>query len=71
MSTTIDRYRVAHPGKTVIAVSHADPIKAAAATALGVPLDLFQRIDISPCSMTVIAYTQEGPFVHCVNRTVS
>jgi probable phosphoglycerate mutase len=68
MSTTVDRYRAAHPGKTVIAVSHADPIKAAAATALGVPLDLFQRIDISPCSMTVIAYTHEGPFVHCVNR---
>ena len=39
--------------RTVVAVSHADPIKAAAATALGVPLDLFQRIDISPCSMTV------------------
>jgi probable phosphomutase (TIGR03848 family) len=71
MSTTVDRYRVAHPGKTVIAVSHADPIKAAASTALGVPLDLFQRIDISPCSMTVIAYTHEGPFVHCVNRVVA
>lgn len=68
MQTTVDRYRAAHPGATVVAVSHADPIKAAAATALGVPLDLFQRIDISPCSMTVIAYTNEGPFVHCVNR---
>jgi probable phosphoglycerate mutase len=71
MATTVDRYRAAHPGKTVIAVSHADPIKAAASTALGVPLDLFQRIDISPCSMTVIAYTHEGPFVHCVNRVAS
>ncbi|MEY2417514.1 MAG: hypothetical protein QOG90_194 [Actinomycetota bacterium] len=71
MSSTIDRFRGAHPGKTVIAVSHADPIKAAAATALGVPLDLFQRIDISPCSMTIIAYTHEGPFVHCVNRVVT
>jgi probable phosphoglycerate mutase len=71
MSSTVDRFRAAHPGKTVIAVSHADPIKAAAATALGVPLDLFQRIDISPCSMTVIAYTHEGPFVHCVNRVVA
>ena len=71
MQSTIDRYRATHPGGTVVAVSHADPIKAAAATALGVPLDLFQRIDISPCSMTVIAYTNEGPFVHCVNRTTS
>jgi probable phosphoglycerate mutase len=71
MSSTVDRFRAAHPGKMVIAVSHADPIKAAAATALGVPLDLFQRIDISPCSMTVIAYSSEGPFVHCVNRVVN
>lgn len=71
MSTTVDRYRAAHPGGTVIAVSHADPIKAVAATALGVPLDLFQRIDVSPCSMTVIVYSHEGPFVHCVNRVTS
>lgn len=71
MSSTVDRYRAAHPGKTVIAVSHADPIKAMAATALGVPLDLFQRIDISPCSMTVVAFMADGPFVHCVNRVAS
>ena len=71
MSSTVDRFRAAHPGKTVIAVSHADPIKAVASTALGVPLDLFQRIDVSPCSMTVIAYTANGPFVHCVNRVAS
>lgn len=71
MSSTVDRYRALHPGKTVIAVSHADPIKAVAAVALGVPLDLFQRIDISPCSMTIISYMQEGPFVHCVNRVTS
>jgi probable phosphoglycerate mutase len=68
MSSTVDRYRAKHSGGTVVAVSHADPIKAAAAVALGVPLDLFQRIDISPCSMTVITYGSDGPFVHCVNR---
>lgn len=71
MSSTVDRFRALHPGKTVIAVSHADTIKAAASVALGVPLDLFQRIDVSPCSMTVISYGQEGPFVHCVNRVAS
>ena len=71
MTTTVDRYRAKHPGKTVIAVSHADPIKAMASVALGVPLDLFQRIDISPCSMTVIAFMADGPFVHCVNRVAS
>ena len=41
----------AHPGQTVVAVSHADPIKAAVALAIGTHLDLFQRIVISPCNL--------------------
>ena len=36
-----------HTGGVVVAVSHADPIKAAVAQALGTHLDLFQRIVIS------------------------
>lgn len=58
-----------HPGETVVAVSHADPIKAAAAHALGTHLDLFQRIVVSPCSVTAILYTQTGPVVLAVNST--
>ena len=50
-----------HPGGVVVAVSHADPIKAAVAHALGTHLDLFQRIVISPCSVTAIAYGDGGP----------
>ena len=33
-----------HSNQTIVCVSHADPIKAALAYALGTPLDLFQRI---------------------------
>ena len=51
----------------MVAVSHADPIKAAAAAALGTHLDLFQRIVISPCSVTAIAYGDGGPVVLTVN----
>jgi probable phosphomutase (TIGR03848 family) len=58
-----------HPGKTVVAVSHADPIKAAVASALGTHLDLFQRIVISPCSVTAIWYTSGGPVVLATNST--
>ncbi len=58
-----------HPGQTIVAVSHADPIKAAAAAALGTPLDLFQRILVSPCSITAIRYSTTGPFVLAVNST--
>ena len=52
-----------------MAVSHADPIKAAVAQAVGTPLDLFQRIVVSPCSVTVIAYGDHGPLVLAVNST--
>jgi probable phosphoglycerate mutase len=59
----------AHPGETVVAVSHADPIKAAVADALGSHLDLFQRITVSPCSVTAISYGALGPTVLAVNST--
>jgi probable phosphoglycerate mutase len=53
----------------VVAVSHADPIKAAVAHAMGTPLDLFQRIVVSPCSVSAILYGLEGPVVLAVNST--
>lgn len=65
----IDRLVGRHPGETVVAVSHADPIKAAVAQALGTHLDLFQRIVISPCSVTAVLYTDAGPVVLAVNST--
>ncbi len=56
-----------HPGETIVAVSHGDPIKAAVAHALGVHLDLFNRIAIAPGSITAIAYGHNGPVVLTVN----
>jgi len=61
--------RAGHPGETVVAVSHADPIKAVVADAVGTHLDLFQRIVISPCSVTAINYGPGGPMVLAVNST--
>ncbi len=58
-----------HPGETVVAVSHADPIKAAVAMASGVHLDLFQRTVISPCSITPLLFSAAGPIVLAVNST--
>ena len=58
-----------HPGETIVAVSHADTIKAAVADAQGTPLDLFQRIVISPCSVSAVMYTATGPIVLSVNST--
>jgi probable phosphomutase (TIGR03848 family) len=67
MVGAIERLRAAHPGGTIVLVSHADPIKAAVAHALGTHLDLFQRIVISPCSVTAIHFGDTGPMVLSVN----
>lgn len=71
MVQTMADLRARHPGETIVAVSHADPIKAVVADALGTHLDLFQRIVISPCSVTAISYGTTGPLVLAVNSTGS
>jgi probable phosphoglycerate mutase len=69
MVDTVSRLVDSHRGKVVVAVSHADPIKAVVAHAVGTHLDLFQRIVVSPCSVTAIAYGTDSPVVLCVNST--
>jgi probable phosphomutase (TIGR03848 family) len=69
MVTTLDHLRSQHPGGTIVCVSHADPIKAAVAHAVGTHLDLFQRIVISTCSISVMSWTAMGPVVLAVNST--
>jgi probable phosphomutase (TIGR03848 family) len=46
-----------------LACSHGDVIKAIVADALGLHLDLFQRIVIDPGSVTAIHYTPTRPFL--------
>lgn len=43
-----------HHHETVVVVSHADPIKAAVAHFCGLHLDLFQRLVVSPASVTAL-----------------
>jgi len=69
MVGAIDALVTRHPGGTVICVSHADPIKAAVAHASGSHLDVFQRIVISPCSVTPILMGTGPPVVLAVNST--
>jgi probable phosphoglycerate mutase len=71
MVSTLAALQARHPGEAIVAVSHADPIKAAVAEALGSHLDMFQRISISPCSLTAIAYGPLGPSVLAVNSTAA
>ena len=70
MIACVERMRSAHAGETIVAVSHADPIRAAVAHAMGTHLDLFQRVVVSPCSLTAVAYGDGGPMVLTVNSGV-
>jgi probable phosphoglycerate mutase len=71
MTEALARLTRLHPGQTVVAVSHADPIKAAVSSAAGTPLDLFQRLTVAPCSVSALAYSQGGPHVLTVNSTAT
>jgi probable phosphomutase (TIGR03848 family) len=65
-----ERIAAAHVGGTIVAVSHADIIKAVLAHHLGMGLDLFQRIVISPASTSVIVLPEGGaPAVLSINDT--
>lgn len=64
--STLARLRAKHDG-TVVAVSHADVIKAVVADAMGTHLDHFQRYVISPCSVTAIVYGETSPVVLTMN----
>ncbi|HEY2443450.1 MAG TPA: MSMEG_4193 family putative phosphomutase [Streptosporangiaceae bacterium] len=55
------------PSATYVICSHGDVIKAIVADALGLHLDLSQRIQADPCSLTVIRYTPLRPFVIKMN----
>jgi probable phosphomutase (TIGR03848 family) len=63
----IEKLRAAHPKQKICCVSHADVIKLITAHYLGMHIDLFQRIDISPGSITVLSVGDFGPRVHAIN----
>ncbi len=46
---------------TYVMCSHGDIIKSLVADALGMHLDLFQRVHVDPCSVTAIRYTRLRP----------
>jgi probable phosphomutase (TIGR03848 family) len=64
------RVEAAHgPDALWLACSHGDVIKSIVADALGMHLDLFQRIVVDPGAFTVIRYTPLRPFLLTANDT--
>jgi broad specificity phosphatase PhoE len=52
-------------------VSHADVLKAIVGHLLGIPLDLQQRLEIAPASVTEVELQPWGPRVLRVNATIA
>lgn len=70
MRETITRIRSKHEGGTVVCFSHADPIRVFLSDALGMPLDALQRVSVSPCSVSAVAYRGNAdPVVLTVNSS--
>jgi probable phosphomutase (TIGR03848 family) len=57
------------PKATYLVCSHGDVIKSIIADSLGMHLDMFQRIQVDPCSLSVVRYTPLRPFVVRMNDT--
>jgi probable phosphomutase (TIGR03848 family) len=67
MVTELERLRALHPEQTIAVVSHGDPIRAALAYYLGMPLDFFWRLEISPASFSLVQMDEHGVRVLATN----
>jgi probable phosphomutase (TIGR03848 family) len=65
----LESLTIRHPRQRVAVVSHSDVIKMIVAHYLGLHLDLFQRIEISPASLTIIHMAASRPTIVQVNET--
>jgi probable phosphoglycerate mutase len=63
----VERLSTTHAEHWVALVSHGDVIRAALAHYLGIHLDLFQRLEISPASVSILRVGPYGPEVLLVN----
>ena len=55
-----DRLLAEHAGKTVVVTSHVTPIKTLVADALQAPLEAVFRMELSPASISVVSYFEDG-----------
>jgi probable phosphomutase (TIGR03848 family) len=71
MIATLDSLRAQHQKGIIAVVSHADIIKLALAYYIGMHTDLFQRLEISPCSVSALLFTRMGPRLLAYNDSGS
>jgi len=66
--TELNELSTQHGNAQVAIVSHADVIKAAVGYFAGTPIDLLQRIEISPCSVSVLALDKDSARLLTINN---
>ncbi len=59
------------PKDILACVSHSDPIKLAVSYFIGQPLDLFQRLSVSPASITALYIGEMGSHLMTLNYDLS
>ena len=69
MVAEIDDICRQHPNEVVAVVSHADPIKTAIAYYIGLDLNQFQRLAISPTSVSALAIGEHGTALLVMNHS--
>ena len=69
MVLALDVLRRAHADECVAVVSHGDMIRAAIAYYAGIPLDLFQRLEVSPASVSTIDIDDTAVRLVSINDT--
>lgn len=67
MVSALERLRAEHPNDTLAIVSHADVIKSALTHFLGMPLDLCQRLELDPASVSAVIFQPDDVRVLCIN----
>lgn len=66
---TVEALARTHAKQRIVLVSHSDVIKLIVAHYLGAHIDMFQRIEISPASLTILHLGSSRPTIACMNDT--
>lgn len=71
LARLLERLRARHPEQDIVLVSHSDVIKAAVCHVLGLPLDHYDRFEISPASITSLVVGDWGAKLHTLNEAAA
>jgi probable phosphoglycerate mutase len=67
----LESLRGDHPDGRILLVTHAEIVRAALLHHLGLPLQAYERIEISPCSVTVLSLGEAGAAITRLNEAVA